>query len=317
MGSRVVTNMDSIPMKHFSFTLALIFLTFSPTSAETGLLVVGGEGGLQSVEFWTPPPLSAQCFLGDLPHLNFFHSLDSVNGEVILCSDSSCLRLEEGKWKEVAQLTEKRWRHSSAITSRGLMLLGGQVSPNTTELVSLEEGGTGELIPLDPPRLDHCSIQVSADVVVLTGGRDTEFLVTEHDLSKRAAGVRQLPSLETGRRYHACGHYTVGSSLRLLVTGGYDGQQVLDSTERLNYSTEEPHWRVTGPLPAARHGLRAAYVSGVLHVTGGKLDTSEAGEVLVWDAVAEEWSTAGFMQVNRQAHAVLEVPILAIATHCI
>ena len=29
-----------------------------------------------------------------------------------------------------------------------------------------------------------------------------------------------------GDRYHACGHYTVGSSLRLLVTGGYDGQQV-------------------------------------------------------------------------------------------
>jgi len=309
--------MDLINMKHFSFTLSLIFLAFPPTLAETGLLVVGGEGGLQSVEFWTPPPLSAQCFLDDLPHWNFFHSLDSVNGEVILCGDSYCLQLQEGKWKEVVQLTEKRWRHSSAVTSHGLMLLGGQVSPNTTELVSLEEGGAGELLPLEPPRLDHCSIQISADVVVLTGGRDTEFLVTEHDLSKRATGVWQLPSLETGRRYHACGHYTVGDSLRLLVTGGYDGQQVLDSTERLNYSTEEPHWRVTGPLPAARHGLRAAYISGVLHVTGGKLDTSEAGEVLVWDAVAEVWSTAGFLQVNRQAHAVLEVPILAIATKCI
>merc|ERR550517_288902 len=139
--------MDPIPMKHISFTLALIFLAFPPTSAETGLLVVGGEGGLQSVEFWTPPPLSAQCFLSDLPHWNFFHSLDSVNGEVILCGDSSCLHLEEGKWKEVAQLAEKRWRHSSAVTSRGLMLLGGQIS---------------------------------ADVVVLTGGRDTEFIVTEH-----------------------------------------------------------------------------------------------------------------------------------------
>jgi len=101
------------------------------------------------------------------------------------------------------------------------------------------------------------------------------------------------------------------------VTGGYDGTQVLDSTERLNYSTEEPHWRKSGPLPAARHGLRAAYISGVLHVTGGKLGTSEAGEVLVWDGVAEEWNAAGGLQVSRQAHAVLEVPILAIATSCI
>merc|ERR1712130_271952 len=312
-----VAKMKLIHMKHLRFVLYLIFHTFSPTSSDTGLLVVGGEGGLQSVEFWTPPPLSVQCFLSDLPHWNFYHSLDSINGEVVLCGDSSCSRLEGGKWKEVAQLKEKRWRHSSAVTSRGLMLLGGQVSPNTTELVSLEKGGGGEVQPLHPPRLDHCSIQVSADVVVLTGGRDTEYLVTEHNLSKRVTGVKQLPSLETGRRYHACGHYTVGNSLRLLVTGGYDGTQVLDSTERLNYSTEEPHWGVSGPLPAARHGLRAAYISGVLHVTGGKLGTSEAGEVLVWDGVAEEWNAAGGLQVSRQAHAVLEVPILAIATSCI
>jgi len=303
--------------KHLPLIFSIIFLPLYPAiSSETGLLVVGGEGGLQSVEFWTPPPLSAQCFLGDLPHWNFFHSLDSLNGEVI-CGDSSCSRLEAGKWEEVAQLTEKRWRHSSAVTSRGLMLLGGQVSPNTTELVSFDGDETEELKVLDPPRLDHCSVQVSADVVVLTGGRETEFLVTEHNLGQRETSVRQLPSLETGRRYHACGHYTVGNSLRLLVTGGYDGQQVLDSTERLNYSTEEPHWRVVGPLPAPRHGLRTAYISGMLHVTGGKLDTSEAGEVLVWDPVAEDWAMVGGLQVNRQAHAVLEVPIVAVATDCL
>merc|ERR1711936_555827 len=84
--------------------LLCIFLTLSTSKSETGLLVVGGEGGLQSVEFWTPPPLSAQCFLSDLPHRNFFPSLDSVNGEVILCGDSSCLHLQEGKWEEVVQL---------------------------------------------------------------------------------------------------------------------------------------------------------------------------------------------------------------------
>jgi len=309
-------NMDS--ERNISTVLLLcIFLTLPTTRSETGLLVVGGEGGLQSVEFWAPPPLSAQCFLSDLPHWNFYHSLDSLNGEVILCGDSYCSRLKGDKWEEAAQLVEKRWRHTSVVTSRGLMLLGGQASPNTTELVSMEGGGTKELLPLEPPRLDHCSIQVSEDVVVLTGGRGTEFLVTEHNLSQREARVKQLPSLETGRRYHACGHYTVGSSLRLLVTGGYDGTQVLDSTERLNYSTDEPHWRVTGSLPAARHGLRAAYVAGVLHVTGGKLDTSEAGEVLVWDGIAEQWAPAGSLQVNRQAHAVLEVPVPAITTNCL
>merc|ERR1712080_524227 len=87
--------------KHLPLIFSIIFLPLYPAiSSETGLLVVGGEGGLQSVEFWTPPPLSAQCFLGDLPHWNFFHSLDSLNGEVI-CGDSSCSRLEAGKWEAV------------------------------------------------------------------------------------------------------------------------------------------------------------------------------------------------------------------------
>ena len=53
----------------------------------------------------------------------------------------------------------------------------------------------------------------------------------------------------------------------LLVTGGWDGSDVLDSTEILedkNWS----YWRMTAPLPSARDGLRAASIDNKILVFG-------------------------------------------------
>ena len=46
-----------------------------------------------------------------------------------------------------------------------------------------------------------CAIE-DDDEVVLTGGEDALTLVTRYDMQGRAT---TLPSLNTGRRYHACG----------------------------------------------------------------------------------------------------------------
>ena len=48
-----------------------------------------------------------------------------------------------------------------------LLSTPSQVSPNTTELVSFDGKAGGELIPLEPPRLDHCSIQVDCLVQIV------------------------------------------------------------------------------------------------------------------------------------------------------
>ena len=54
-----------------------------------------------------------------------------------------------------------RYGHTSAVTSRGLLLVGGQQSASltTTELVTME-GDSMEDFGLSPGRKDHCSIQV-------------------------------------------------------------------------------------------------------------------------------------------------------------
>ena len=60
----------------------------------------------------------------------------------------------------------------------------------------------------------HCSIQLSADTIVLTGGQYTESLVTEHSGLGTGGEVttRELPALLTPRFHHACGVYTVGGT---------------------------------------------------------------------------------------------------------
>ena len=53
----------------------------------------------------------------------------------------------------------------------------------------------------------------------------------------------------------------------LLVTGGSRDNRDLDSTEVLEAAVSSA-WRLAGPLPSARRGLRAASLSSRILVTG-------------------------------------------------
>ena len=59
----------------------------------------------------------------------------------------------------------------------------------------------------------------------------------------------------------------------LLVTGGSRDNRDLDSTEILEAAVSSA-WRLVGPLPSARRGLRAASLSNRILVTG---EGEEAG----------------------------------------
>ena len=53
----------------------------------------------------------------------------------------------------------------------------------------------------------HCTIQVSPDVIVITGGASNTYnYVTEYQLTGDGM-ERQLEGLNQGRRIHACGVY--------------------------------------------------------------------------------------------------------------
>ena len=53
---------------------------------------------------------------------------------------------------------------------------------------------------------DHCTIQLSSDLIVVTGGDDTYDFVTSYQLTGNGDEAL-LTSLKQGRRSHACGIY--------------------------------------------------------------------------------------------------------------
>jgi hypothetical protein len=107
-------------------------------------------------------------------------TVDTVEGRVLACYYDSCLELTGSGWEAGPSTLHSRSHHTSAVTAEGLLLVGGYYSPTTTELLPAEGGPAREGFPLQPGRWGHCSIQLSADTIVLTGGTSTQSLVTEY-----------------------------------------------------------------------------------------------------------------------------------------
>ena len=169
--------------------------------------MVGGNGADTSAEVWAPPPEETHCTLPDLPSDTYSPTVDTVEGRILACYRDNCLELTGTGWEAGPSTLHSRSFHTSAVTAEGLLLVGGNDSPTTTELLPGEGGLAREGFPLQPGRTGHCSIQLSADTIVLTGGAVTGSLVTEH--SGLATGgevtTRELPTLLTPRYIHAWG----------------------------------------------------------------------------------------------------------------
>ena len=110
-----------------------------------------------------------------------------------------------------------------------------------------------------------CAI-AEENYVTITGGRYSLDKVTRY---RRDGQATTLALLQTGRRSHACGHYTDDNNEKvsnyfdiiylpimlqiLLVTGGY-GDNRLSSTEIL--TPDASRWTQAASLPRAVQGLR-------------------------------------------------------------
>jgi hypothetical protein len=148
-------------------------------------------------------------------------TVNLAGGNITACYHVKCWVLGQSAWEEGPAPLQSRTRHTSAVLpGGGILLVGGQhqtgwttTGGTTTEIVQpnhLSVAGFN----INPGRQEHCSAQTGPTSIVLTGGDGTETLVNEYsgiDQGDRATS-KDLPSLKQGRRYHACGMYTVGGS---------------------------------------------------------------------------------------------------------
>ena len=130
-----------------------------------------------------------------------------VAGQLVACYLDSCERYNDidDSWTKIADTRSTRYRHSSAQHEDRILLIGGQYS-NSTEWIPTD-GGDSQIGPwVVRHGFSHCTIQVSSDLIVVTGGHNTWDYVTEHQLTGDATETVMM-SLINGRSNHACSVY--------------------------------------------------------------------------------------------------------------
>ena len=131
-------------------------------------------------------------------------TVNLVSGRLVACYDYACEIFQEGSWEHLQNMTAWSSDHSSVATEDAVLLIGGFYS-DASEWIPVD-GSPAHQGPFTVRHgFDHCSIKISANAVVVTGGWDTESYVTQYDLVEGIDG--HLTPLGRPRWAHACSVY--------------------------------------------------------------------------------------------------------------
>ena len=276
---------------------------------ESVLLITGGDGGLEFVELYSSTN-SCVTALPYLPDLRDKHSVDYVDGEVLLCggysSQGTCLTLQlNNTWSKHSNLTAERYSHSSAVHKSDLYLIGGG-SSSTSEVWMHNNSPNDKwqfAWDVTDGTLDGCMVTTGADTAIVTGGHECNKCVYQYNLG---TGQRtQLQSMYEGRSSHGCSVFQFDGDEHVLVAGGWDGHNIR-SAEVLNLRTGK--WRIVGDLAEGKRGVQLAVVEGgKVIATGGRVGTVVAS-VEIYDVELEQWSPGLDLTHRRAYHAIAAVP---------
>ena len=134
-------------------------------------------------------------------------TVNLVSGRLVGCYNDACEAYRNGSWQHLQDTLQDRQGHSSATTDDAILKIGGFPSEETTEWIPVD-GSPAHPGPFNIRHgEDHCTIQVNALTIVVTGGYSStpQDYVTEYQLN----GVTETPltPLLKPRRQHACGSF--------------------------------------------------------------------------------------------------------------
>jgi len=272
------------------------------------VLVAGGDQALQQVEVYSSSTNSCRFSLPSLPGLYSDHSLDYVDGRVLLCGGSSsskeCLTLlPDLSWAPHSNLTQDRAHQTSAVRRNSLLLLGGEDS-STEEWTSRTGWVASESLP-EAASIDGCAARLSASEILLTGGHlcpTCSFI-----LDQETGEWKRVGDLHEARSSHGCASYInpEDGKVRVLVAGGWSGHNIRTAEV---YNPEAERWRVVGDLSSPRRGLTLTTADGGrVMALGGRFSTAIA-DVDIFDPEMETWTAKPSLLRSRAYHAATGVP---------
>merc|ERR1712131_279747 len=223
----------------------------------------------------------------------------------------SCIKFEDGSWTTLTDnLVEQRFAQSSWVSPDGdILLIGGDLSPTTTEIV-YQNGTSIRSFDLKYDTRWACSIELP-EMFILTGGFYTETRVSRYTTS---GWMEDLPELNDGRWNHGCGYFYNDDMQRVfLVAGGWDGSNRLSSTETLVEGGQA--WNFQQPLPSGRTGLRGISLPNTVIMTGG-YNGRKVDDVLTYVPETSDWKKVGSMKTARYYHGASLVKIEDVVDFC-
>ena len=159
------------------------------------------------MEFWSSTNADQEsCQLSDYPReMSQGPTVSIVGHQLVACWDKSCDIFQNGAWEHLQDTIERRIYHSEVAMQGKVLLIGGRGSAGFTEFIPIDGSGAS----LGPFTVRHgtyhCTMKISEEVIVVTGGSPTFDLVTEYRLTD--GGETTLSQLTEGRSRHACGVY--------------------------------------------------------------------------------------------------------------
>ena len=146
--------------------------------------------------------MEGSCQLNDFPREINTPTVNLVSGHLVACYDGTCEIYKGGLWQHLQNTTVQRIYHSSASTEEAVLLIGGG-NLKTVEWIPVDGSPAHQGQFTIRHGYWHCTIQISADIIVLTGG--TSINVTQYQLP--AGTETPMTSFRLPRSGHACGVY--------------------------------------------------------------------------------------------------------------
>ena len=162
----------------------------------------------------------------------------------ILCGgrtpyEDSCISFKNSQWTKTHEMTTKRGRAASVqLNSTTLWIMGGDNKDDgildSSEFLSVDSsvGSQGPTLPIKMK--SFCAVKYSEHHVYIIGGlTETAEWSNNVFISNPMEGFTYIQgaALKTKRSLHTCGLMTKGQQSKIVVAGGYDGNDHLSSVE--------------------------------------------------------------------------------------